>query len=225
MHPWEHEYRQHQLIHENLEPLACVRVLLRQLKKLKFDFAHAHVLDLGTGTGRHALAFADKGATAIGYDISPSAIQIATANQTDHPGTATFSIRDIGEPYPVQDASIDLVLDVTSSHALMQPQRSTYINEVTRILKPGGYFFVRTFAMEGDANAKRLIKEYPGPEPSTYILPGLNLTERVLTKKELIESFPRLTLVTLKQVTGYTVVANQRYKRNYWIALFQKQRE
>lgn len=222
MHPWECEYQQPQLIRENLTPLACVRVLLRQLKKLHFDFTHAHILDLGTGTGRHALAFAEKGAVATGYDISPSAVEIAQKNTNNILGSVTFEVRSIGKSYPLKDASMDLVLDITSSHALLQEERTVYIAEVMRVLKPGGYLFIRTFAMEGDINAKKLIKDYPGPEPNTYVLPVLQLIERVFTKKELVESFPALSLISLKKVVGYAVVSNQRYKRHYWIALFQK---
>lgn len=220
MHPWEHEYQRPQLVQGSPEPLSCVRVLVKQLRKRGFIFDGAQVLDLGCGNGRNLVPFLAKGASAVGYDISPTAIQEARA-QTRSPA-ALFAVHNIGATYPLQDTSIDLLLDITASHALLQAERQVYLRETDRVLKPGGYLFVRTLAKEGDKNARELIKQHPGPEPDTYILPELKLTERVLTNVQIRKDFASYQLISLKKTSGYAHIRGRNYKRFYWIALFQK---
>lgn len=222
MHPWEREYRNPQLVQESLEPLASVRSLIRQLKKLGFVFKNSRVLDLGCGTGRNMLPFLERGATVTGYDIAPTAIGIAREALHEFSVDSELVVRSIGQKFLVSDNSIDIVLDVTASHALLQNERGNYLREISRVLRSGGYVFIRTLAKEGDKNALALIKKFPGPEPNTYILPGLQLTEHVITRTQLAEDFKDFELISIKKTSGYAKIENRNYKREYWIAVFRK---
>lgn len=60
-------------------------------------------------------------------------------------------------------------------------------DEVFRVLKPGGWFFIKTFLRDGDLHTERLLKEFPAGEDGTYIHPIMGMKEHVYFEDELIE--------------------------------------
>ena len=103
----------------------------------------ARVLDVGTGTGRFALALAREGREVLGVDPSPGMIAAAKAKAAAG-GLAgvRFEVRDayaLGEP----DASFDAVVLANVLHVLEEPQRA--LSEARRVLRPGGRLFAPTF--------------------------------------------------------------------------------
>ena len=83
--------------------------------------------------------------------------------------------------------------------------------------------FVRTLAMEGDKNAKNLIKEFPGGEPNTYQLPGTGMTEQVFSQEDLVREFTEhFEILFTEKTSGYQKWGNQNYKRNYWVMYLQR---
>ena len=82
---------------------------------------------------------------------------------------------------------------------------------------------MRTFAMDGDINAKKMIKEFPGSEPNSYVLPGTGMTERVFSKTEIEADYQTgFKIGYIEKTSGYQKWNNQSYKRNYWIVYLQK---
>jgi SAM-dependent methyltransferase len=226
MHPWEREYQNPKLVSLDNKPQHAVLKFLRWLKKdQKFNFEQQlQVLDLGCGTGRNANYLADLGHIVHGYDISPTAINIARERADNLGVSIDYQVRSIGEGYPLPDQSIDLILDVTSSNALNVAERDIYLAESARVLKPGGWMFIRALKKDGDTHAKRLIKDYPGPEPDTYVMPGTDFIERVFTREDFESLYqPYFDIVELKSdVIGYQSVDDRKFKRHYWIAYLQR---
>ncbi len=223
--PWEKEYQQSKLITKDDKPQHSVLKFLRFLKKQGVDLEGKTVLDLGCGTGRNSLyVVKEKGMHAIGYDISKTAIHIARKVARDsNLNNVQFDIRSIGEPYPLQDNTIDLILDVTSSNALTETERELYLAECFRVLKPEGHMFVRALAKDGDVNAKKLIKQFPGPEKDTYIMPGLGLTERVFTREDILALYRRyFEVLHIDKTTGYSQIEERMYKRNFFLLYLKK---
>lgn len=70
------------------------------------------VLDIGCGTGEHAIYLAERGYDVAGLDISPSAIRQARANAEQHGVKARFDVADALhlEPGPRFDTIIDVGL-------------------------------------------------------------------------------------------------------------------
>jgi len=180
------------------------------------------ILDLGCGNGKNLRYAVDEFALkGIGYDISATAIAQARSLKGD--ANIDYQIRSIGAPYPLADASVDLILDATSSNALSEAERATYLSETARVLKPDGYLFLRALCLEGDTNAKNLIKQFPGPEKDTYVLAETGITERVFSKEDLKELYGQhFEMVSLEKTTGYQRWGNQSYKRNYWIGYLKR---
>jgi len=97
----------------------------------------------------------------------------------------SFEARSIGEPIPLPDGSQTIALDMMTSHFLKAEDRTKLIAEIFRVLKPGGYFFYKTFLLDEDNNAKRMIAENPTEEENTYIHPKIGVAEHVSTEEEI----------------------------------------
>jgi len=223
MNPWESEYRNPQFITLGTEPINAVREFAKWLRrKQKVDCTSFVVFDAGCGNGKHVKYLVENFcASGIGYDISPTAIKQANELKGNLP--IEYTVKSIGDEFNIDDEAVDLVIDATSSHALNIDERGKFLKEISRVLKPGGYMFVRTFAIEGDTNAKNLIKQFPGKEPNTYMLPGTGMTERVFSQSDLESDYSAdFTIMNMEKTSGYQKWGNQSYKRNYWIVYLQK---
>jgi len=100
----------------------------------------ASVLDVGTGTGRHALRWARRGATVTAIDQSPE--MLAVAEQTAHAEglPITFVRGTIEDGLPLASGQFDLVIC-----ALMLchvPNLTQILQECARVLRPGGYLLI-----------------------------------------------------------------------------------
>jgi len=149
------------------------------------------VLDIGSGNGRNLIFLANEfGISGLGYDISQEAVEQA---KTKSEGlNLSYEARSIAGIFSKEEESCDLVLDMMTSHFLRQKERENLQKEIYRILKPGGWLFMKTFLLDDDQNAKRMIKDYPADEPNSYIHPELGAFEHVYSEKELIEDLSKM---------------------------------
>ena len=102
----------------------------------------SRILDLGTGTGIHTEALANKyvDAHVIGMDLAMGMLQFAR-QQINHP-RITWCSGDI-ESLPLQPNAVDLVY---SSLAIQWCCFDQVLHEVDRVLKPGGLFVFSTLS-------------------------------------------------------------------------------
>jgi len=181
------------------------------------------VIDLGCGTGRNANYLADQGAHVAAIEISRTALKIAEKRAKEMRVSVDYKLQSIGERYPYSDNTFDLALDITSSNSLDEKERNVYLSETNRVLKSGGYFFVRALCKDGDANTKYLLKNSPGKETDTYVIKEMGLTERVFSKEDFIAHYSKhFHIVSLTKKTGYARFNGKIYKRNYWLAYVKK---
>lgn len=225
IHPWEREYRHPKLVTLHDEPQATVRRFFRFVKKeAKMDWDHVQAIDAGCGTGRNAIAMAEKGATLWAFDISKTAISLAKARAKERGVAVDFSVQSLADVWPIPSASVDIVLDVTASNALTTKERERYLGELSRVMKRGAWLYLRTLAIEGDAHAKNLLKTHPGTEPQRYVLPSVGIEETVFTEEDLRHLLGKhgLTIVQMKRESGYTHLGGTSYKRQFWVVYAQK---
>lgn len=146
------------------------------------------VLDLGCGNGRNLIFLArDFGCRGVGYDISSEAIK--RARSAAGSALLDFQVRQLNEKIPLADASASLVLDMMSSHVLKQKEREQLRDEIWRVLRPGGWLFLKSFLLEEDLHAKRMLRESPAEESHSYIHPTFKHFEHVWTINELEDFF------------------------------------
>lgn len=222
---WEKEYRNPLFVTKGNKPQGDVLRFLKFLRgEAGLELSGLSVLDLGCGTGRNANYLAELGLKAVGMEISPTALDMARVRAKEMGAEVSFFERSIGEAYPFGDGSFDLALDVTSSNALSEKERETYLEETRRVLKSGGWLFVRALCKDGDGNAKKLLKSFPGPEYDTYVMPRSGLIERVFSEQDFRALYGKhFRLAKLMKKSGYTNFDGQPYRRNYWLAYLEKE--
>jgi len=221
---WEREYRNPKLVTKDDKPQADVLRFLKFLKKVeKYQVEDKNILDLGCGTGRNSNYLAKEGGNVIGIDISKTALLIAKERAEELGLRVGYRLGDIGENYDIKDESIDIILDVTSSNSLDDEGRENYLREMSRVLRKGGFVFVRALCKDGDDNAKKLLKENPGEEYDTYKIKEMGLTERVFSKADFMATYGKyFEILKLEKITHYSAFNNRVYKRNYWLAYLKK---
>jgi SAM-dependent methyltransferase len=168
---------------EDLEKF--IRWLIREYGKAYLNVTN-QVLDLGCGNGRN-LEWLSKefGVRGTGYDISTEAIKTAREHAQAKRLPLTYVPRSIAGDIDLPDESQSLVLDMMTSHFLSQAERTHLVKEIYRVLKPGGFLFLKTFLLDEDRHAARMLTENPGAETQTYIHPKIGVAEYVPTESDM----------------------------------------
>ncbi|MCE1229365.1 MAG: methyltransferase domain-containing protein [Firmicutes bacterium] len=99
--------------------------------------AGERVLDLGGGTGRVALALAERGARVTVLDPCWAMLKRAPR----HPSVERIQAR--AQALPLADESFDLVLCIDALHHIKEAEAA--LREAHRVLRPGGRLYVRDF--------------------------------------------------------------------------------
>lgn len=224
---WNSQYRSPTFLSLGTEPTADLlrfykalkkewRVLEAQTGEERLDATSIRSLDLGCGNGKNSVYLAERGAAAVGVDVSSEAIAMAKQLAAKKGVNAEFRVADLSLELPFAEDSFDLAIDMTTSHCLAPEARANFVREVARVLVPGGRMLARLLCMDGDENAKALTKSNPGPDGS-YVLPDTGMPEWPLTKKELEKLYGELfTVVSLERTWHLSPFGDKRFKRAYW---------
>jgi ubiquinone/menaquinone biosynthesis C-methylase UbiE len=104
-------------------------------------------LDVGCGTGTLALALKSSVGTGEvhGIDASPEMIEVAKEKAAKAGAAIDFQVALI-EAIPFPDATFDLVTSSLMLHHLPDDLKRTGLDEIRRVLKPGGRFMAVDFA-------------------------------------------------------------------------------
>ena len=187
---WEKEYKNKKkgIFTLSVEPSEDLEKFTRWMERnfgRKFLNPLSSVLDIGCGNGRNLVFLAKNfGVKGIGFDISSEAIAHAKNLSAGLP--LTYEARNISKGLPLAaDKSQVMVLDMMVSHYLKEKEREHLISEIHRVLKPDGWLFWKTFLLDGDTHAERLLKENPAGESGTYVHPIIKMPEHVFTEKEI----------------------------------------
>ena len=112
------------------------------------------VLDVATGTGYTALAFAPHAERVVGLDVSTGMLAVARERAAEQGFTNTEFVEGPAESLPFPDASFCLVTCRVAAHHFVDVER--FVSETARVLKPGGLFLLAdTTVPDGDAEAER----------------------------------------------------------------------
>lgn len=224
---WNKEYKSGEHLTLSTEPssdlLTFVRWAERNSEWPAFP-KHGFILDVGCGNGRNIIALAkEAGMKGYGFDISGEAINQAkkAASSLD----ITFETRSVSEPLPLTDESVDVVLDMMTSHFLRKDERQKYLEELVRVMKPYGWLFFKSFLLDGDQNAHRMIAEHPAGEENSYIHPRIGVYEHVWTEGELVDFFSPYFKIH-KMIKSYKhVIDGKAWKRRTISLYLEKKRD
>jgi len=121
------------------------------------------VLDVGCGTGEHALIAASLGHEAVGIDMSVRAIELAKTKATERGVEARFVVADalrlvgLGEQF-------DTVLDCGLFHVLDDGEREAYVRSLAEVVPRGGRYHMLCFSdrQPGDWGPRRVTQDEIG---------------------------------------------------------------
>lgn len=115
------------------------------------------VLDVGCGSGEHALLAAEHGARALGIDISPTAIKLASEKARARRIEVRFQVGDalaldrLGEIF-------DVVIDSGMFQTFDADQRTLYALSLVSVISPGGVLYLTCVCDRepGDSGPRRV---------------------------------------------------------------------
>ena len=117
---------------------------LKELLQAKYVPKSGNLLELGCGAGDLTLWLAEKGYNAYGVDISPAAIAWAQEKAKERNIKADFRVGSVLDLKDFPDDFFDFVLDGYCFHCIIGEDRKLFLASARRVLKPGGFFHVRT---------------------------------------------------------------------------------
>jgi ubiquinone/menaquinone biosynthesis C-methylase UbiE len=114
------------------------------------------VLDIGCGGGALVRDLADRGARAVGVEISEE--QLASAVARDRGSGALYRVGRAQE-LPLNDASVDIAVFMRTLHHVAPADLTQSLREARRVLRPDGVVYVAEPLAKGDFFALTSIVE------------------------------------------------------------------
>ncbi|MFO0646443.1 MAG: methyltransferase domain-containing protein [Polyangiales bacterium] len=114
----------------------------------------ARVLDVATGTGAQARAFADAGASVIGLDLSERMIAVARHEKGSR--DVRFLVGD-ATALPFDAATFDVTCISFALHEMPPTVRSGVLCELARVTRPGGTVVVVDYALPRNPAWRRIV--------------------------------------------------------------------
>ena len=128
----------------------------------------SRVLDVATGTGGQAFAFAKRGYDVVGIDLSEEMVEVA--NKLNEYENLRFEVADAAD-LPFEDNYFDVSCISLGLHDMPLAIREKAVEEMVRVTKPKGSIVIFDYALPENKIARYLIyhlvkshetKYYPG---------------------------------------------------------------
>ncbi|RMF61324.1 MAG: class I SAM-dependent methyltransferase [Calditrichaeota bacterium] len=110
----------------------------RVIQQLPIELSGKEVIEVGCGTGKNTVWFAEKAKTVVAMDFSHEMLQRAMEKVSDE--RVTFLQHDIAYPWPLPSESGDFI----SINLVLEHLRDidSVLKEAYRVLREGGYLYI-----------------------------------------------------------------------------------
>lgn len=115
------------------------------------------VLDVATGTGQQAFAFAKRGYDVIGVDLTTSMLEIAKKHNKD--GSVNFEVGDATQ-LQFEANTFDVTCISFALHDMPLAIREKVLQEMRRLTKQGGVIAIVDYDLPGNKLSKALIYRF-----------------------------------------------------------------
>ena len=119
------------------------------------------VLDVGCGTGEHALLAAARGLEAVGIDIAPTAIERARAKAEQRGLPVQFVVGDVFRLPDLVEGTFDVVIDSALFHVFTDEQRAKFLPALAAVMPAGARYFLLCFSehLPGTEGPRRISQD------------------------------------------------------------------
>jgi SAM-dependent methyltransferase len=131
---------------------------LQRLVDIARPQPHCTVLDVATGGGHTALAFAALSARIVALDIALTMLQAAREFMRSNAAENTCFVSADAESLPFEDSSFDLVTCRIAPHHF--PDCDSFVRESQRVLNSGGRLVVQDLVLPEDQGAAQYINAF-----------------------------------------------------------------
>lgn len=183
-----------------------IRTLMRRYKRHP-ALEQVSVLEIGCGAGANLSFLLKEGFKVSGIDGAPSAIK--TASQRLSPFSNTPDLR-VGNfvNLPWENQTQDVVVDYFAVYANQWADIEKTVNEVLRVLKPGGAFYSRSWGVGTEGDSAGVLLE-PGTIENPHSGPCCNMgVSHFFDYDELLKLFGGFSKVDVRRVTTESMDAD-----------------
>lgn len=146
---WERAYREDETPWDLRAPSPPLEALLESGQPLHWGLPEPpRVLVPGCGRGHDLRLWAEVGARATGYDLSPQAVSEARGLLALNQVEARVEVRDLLGLSHTEDGSFDLIYDAATFCSFAPALRSAYGQSMARLLAPGGVLLMLAFPFQ-----------------------------------------------------------------------------
>ncbi|MBI2486384.1 MAG: class I SAM-dependent methyltransferase [Deltaproteobacteria bacterium] len=144
----------------------------------------SRILDVGTGTGKQAFAFAKKGYDVIGIDLSEAMLEVA--NKKNKYENVKFEVADAIN-LPFVNNSFDVSCASFVLHNMPLTIREKALKEMVRVTKPKGMIVIIDYALPKNGVRRFLIYHFVKLYEGKYYLEFIKSDLEALLRKSGIE--------------------------------------
>ena len=158
------------------------------------------VLDLGCGTGRHVVYLVRRGFSVCGLDSSPEGLRVARQWLGEEGLDGDLRLQDMTERLPYEDGFFDAVISVQVIHHADMATIRRIVEEILRVLKPGGFVFVTVPELKDGKPYSWQGMDYEEVGPHTFLPltgPERGLLHTYFTPESCREAFGDLDIIDL----------------------------
>jgi ubiquinone/menaquinone biosynthesis C-methylase UbiE len=127
------------------------------------DFLKNHkpgrAIDIGCGTGTNVITLANAGWRVTGVDFAPRAIKLAKQKAHTAGIQAELLVRDATKLQGI-NGPFDLAFDLGCFHGIPQKGRAEYLEQIHRVLAPGGFWLMYSFLKDESSNSGTGLAEW-----------------------------------------------------------------